>query len=107
MTTSNFDYRDRQGKEIPLLQWADLHADGEYRFLRRDTLPNGRYVVTIWNGIRSPIVPGLFTTGVFSSGPGPSDEERLGKMLTEKGYETEAEALAGHAALMEEWGGRK
>lgn len=96
-----FGYLDREGQPIGALRWAELFEDDAYRFLKRETLANGRYVVTIWGGIISPVVPGLYSTGVFTSAP--NETERLGKMLEERAYGSELDALQGHQELVTKW----
>lgn len=90
-------YRDRKGQRIgDVATWAALHEDPTYRFLADDTLPNGTRVVTVWEGIVSPVCEGLFYTGVLVEGKGHVRVE-------ETPTQTEDEAMAAHQAALERW----
>jgi hypothetical protein len=80
------DYFDRAGKPISRLDWFLKTLCGPYycEIHTTDLSPSHR-ISTIWRGTR----PGLFETMVFPS-------HRVQR------YETEAEALAGHAQMVEE-----
>ena len=93
-------YRDRKGQPIESVHvWADLFKDPNYHFLARTTLPNGRHVVTVWEGL--DLRP-LFSTGVFSHTPDANAAEEPA-LLEERSYETEEAAMTGHAALVRKW----
>lgn len=69
------------------------------RRVAETTLPNGRWVSTVWLGLDHQYGDGpplIFETMVF---PGKDD---IGELDCER-YSTEADALAGHAALCEKW----
>lgn len=89
-------YRDRKGKPIADVKtWADLQEKAAYHFLARDTLPNGVWVATIWEGV--PHIA-MFNTGVFTSAP-----PNLGICLREVPTDTEEEAFAMHTKLCDEY----
>lgn len=63
------------------------------------TLPNGRWVSTVWLGLNHAFGAGppvIFESMVFDT------RDSMGEVDCER-YSTEAEALAGHAALCEKW----
>jgi len=63
------------------------------------TLPNGRWVSTVWLGLDHCFGDGppvIFETMVFTTKESLDD-------LDCKRYSTEAEALAGHAKMVEKW----
>lgn len=92
---------DRQGRPIEdVLEWAKLIEDKSYHFLKRETLPNGVYVVTIWEGITIP--EHLFYTAVFRRGP-DSGKGWVKTMLDEIPSETEGQAFATHAETVQKW----
>lgn len=89
-------YRDRKGNPIrDVRAWAELQDMAAYHFLARDTLPNGVWVATIWEGI--PHIA-MFNTGVFTSAP-----PNLGVMLREVPSDTENDAFAMHAKMVNEY----
>ena len=79
------DFFDRAGQPISMVDWSNKLDVWDYRRVALDDLPNGKRVSTVWLGAR----PGLFETMTF---PG----------LRIQRYETEAEALAGHRAMVED-----
>ncbi len=85
-------YRDREGKPIGALEWARLWEDFEYRRIDETPLPQGGRVVTVWSGMISPVVEGLFFTAVFSA--------NRRTVVEEIPTQTEADARAMHAATV-------
>ena len=86
-------YYDRQGLPIEMLEWATIFEDPEYKQIRVTELPDGREVSTVWLGMNHNFHGGpplIFETMVF---PAADYQER---------YSTEAEAIAGHEALVAE-----
>lgn len=88
-------YYAKNGDEITVEQWSKLFEDMEYRRVGIETLPNGRWVSTVWLGIDhgwhpagsdNPIL--IFETMVFD-GSSMMDE------YVER-YSTEEQALEGH-----------
>lgn len=82
-------YFDMDGNPIPLLEWGRRREDYESRILCRDMIGDLR-LVTIWLGFVDPTIDGarLFGTALFDDGPGPTELET---------YDTEADAIEGHA----------
>ena len=96
--TSPMMYYDRQGKPMSLKQWT-LSFQGSFdkRRVAETTLPDGKWVSTVWLGLDHRFgmdgPPLIFETMVFK-GRDNMDELDMDR------YSTEAEALAGHAALV-------
>lgn len=94
------EFYDRQGREMTLDEWSK-----SYESMRTDrrvastVLPDGKWISTVWLGINHSYGDGpplIFETLVFPSDRNMSD-------LDGQRYSTEAEALDGHAALVEKW----
>lgn len=45
------DYFDKAGRPIPLMKWAELFENREYRLVQQEVLPDGRWVSTVWLGL--------------------------------------------------------
>ena len=61
-------YYDKQLKKINLLEWSELRDNKKYRIIAETTLPNGKWITTVWVGIRLNIAEGkpiIFETMVF------------------------------------------
>lgn len=89
------EYYDRQGNPMSMVAWT-FATRGR---VAETTLPNGRWVSTIWLGINHQYGDGpplIFETMVFPS------KDNMGELECDR-YSTEAEALAGHAKLVEKW----
>jgi hypothetical protein len=92
-------YYDRQGQPLTPGVWAWRFADSSDKRLARTTLPDGRWVSTVWLGFDHPPHEGLpliFETTVFGS---RGHSERVDGSR----YSTEAEAIAGHTRLVAKW----
>lgn len=101
-------YYNREGKPITMWEWARLSQLPGYKRIAVTMLPDGRRVSTIWLGLNHSFWPDrpihIFETMVFSAethtielGSGPRE------VHAEEGqwrYTTEAEALAGHEAVV-------
>jgi len=88
-------YYNKKGEKIDLQTYADLFKD-DYRFIKQDTLANGKWISTVWLGSDHSFggdVPLIFETMVFPNKGswGEIDMER---------YSTEEEAIKGHDALV-------
>ena len=92
-------YYDRQGNQISLSEFTKLH-DNNYKRVLQTTLPNGKWVSTVWLGINHQFSNGpilIFETMVFNSKGNFSDE------LDMKRYSTENDAIIGHYKMIEKW----
>lgn len=91
------DKYDRDGKPLGLMEWAAKLEDNDYKRVALTELPNGKRVSTVWLGLDHRMgdagPPLIFETMVFD-GESSSD-------LDMARYATEAEALAGHDAMVE------
>lgn len=94
------DYYDRQGNRMTLMEWAKRFETGkDEKRVAETTLPNNRWVSTVWLGIDHAFGDGpplIFETMVFSS------QGKLDEIDVER-WSTEAEALAGHEAMCLKW----
>jgi hypothetical protein len=94
-------YFDRAGQPIELERWAELWSKDEYRFLARDVVGNVT-VITIWTGV-DPMCAATdepCTAPIFETGVVPID--KLKRIDVRREYVTEAAALAGHRAVVDE-----
>jgi hypothetical protein len=91
-------YYDKQGNAIDVVQWGRYFENLDYRVVARDILDDGKVVSTVWLGIDHSFgdtdTPVLFETMVF-----PSETEWSEIYMNR--YNTEEEALAGHAEAIE------
>lgn len=75
-------------------------TDPAYKILRQETLPNGKWISTVWLGLDHSFdrggLPLIFETMVFES-----DSDMGG--LDQRRYSSEAEAMLGHEELKREW----
>lgn len=86
------DYFDRQGNPIPLLTWARLFEDTNYRRVAEE-LVNGVRISTVWLGLDHSFIEGkreIFESMVFG---GEHDQEQ-------RRYATLHDAIRGHDALV-------
>lgn len=94
-------YFDRQGEEMVMEQWAQLHEDMAYKRVAEDDI--GPYwVSTVWIGLDMSFTgegpPIIFETMVFLRDQ-RDDPEHFGLADIDcSRYSTEEEALAGHEA---------
>jgi hypothetical protein len=93
-------YYDRAGNPIiDTLAWAKKFEDVAYKRVAETTLPDGKWISTVWLGLNYQYGAGpplIFETMVF---PGRDD---MGDLDCER-YSTEAEAMAGHNAMVTKW----
>lgn len=111
-------YYDRQGKPIyDTLQWAKLLEDRQYKIVKQEHTPKKMYwVSTVWLGIDHDFswrhdepnpCPVIFETMVFDERPENqrttefSGDRTFAPDLAQERYTTEAEALEGHARLLQ------
>ena len=88
-------YLDRQGKPMGVRAWAGLLEDMDYKRVRETTLPDGKWVSTVWLGLNHNWGDGpplIFETMVFNKGSS-SD-------LDCTRYSTEAQAIKGHEEMV-------
>jgi len=86
---------------MELMDWARAFEDIDARRVAETTLPDGKWISTVWMGASSSVTgpPLIFETRVFAgkgAGTGSLDQDR---------YSTEAEARAGHEAMVAKWSG--
>lgn len=93
-------YYDKQGNAIDLMAWAKLLDDMAYKRVAETTLEDGTWISTVWLGIDHRFggdgPPLIFETMVFAS------KDNLQERDCQR-YSTEAEALAGHAEMVNIW----
>ncbi len=94
------EYYDRQGNAMTMTEWAQsFETRSADKRVAETTLPNGRWVSTVWLGLNHAFgsgAPLIFETMVF---PKRGD---FGELDCDR-YSTEAEALAGHEAMCAKW----
>ena len=94
------EYYDRQGHPMTSREWAaTFETRHEQKRVAETTLPNGRWVSTVWLGLNHAFGAGpplIFETMVF---PNKGD---MGDFDCER-YSTEAEALVGHEWMCAKW----
>jgi len=90
---------DKKGKKISVMEWGELHGDRDYTIIKRDTLPDGKIVSTVWLGMNHNFgigKPLIFETMVFPSKGNFSD-------IDCERYATEKKALAGHKLMVDKY----
>ena len=95
-----FGYYDRQGYSMPANEWAESFGKQSYKRVAETTLPDGKWVSTVWLGLDHRFgddgLPLIFETMVFNS-------KVTMQELDVARYSTEAEAIAGHAERVKTW----
>lgn len=94
------DCYDKYGFPISLADYGRLFEDVEYRRVAETTLPDGRWVSTVWLGLDHSFggkKPLIFESMVFASTKEGSES------LDCRRYATLAEAKEGHAEVVAEW----
>ena len=94
-------YYDRLGNPISQKIWAPLFEDTSYRIVAHDNVGD-MLVSTVWLGLDHRLGSGsplIFETMVFHA-TAPNFEHRY-RDLEMRRYSTEADALAGHAELLD------
>lgn len=97
-------YFDRKGNPMSMLEWAQRTEARIDKRVATDVLPNGYWVSTIWLGLNHQFGDGpplIFETMVFPCDANGKVAD-FGDLDCDR-YSTEAEALAGHAALVAKW----
>lgn len=94
------EYYDREGNALTLMEWAKGYENGRPdKRVAEATLPNGRWVSTVWLGLNHQFGDGpplIFETMVFDS------SENMSELDCDR-YSTEIEALAGHQVMVKKW----
>ena len=96
------DFYDKDGAPLTLNKWARLFEkqNPEYKRVDKTTLPDGKWVSTVWLGLDRHLdaatPPIIFKTSVFK------EEERLVSLDIDR-YSTLEEAQAGHDAMVTKW----
>lgn len=90
-------YLDKQGKEIPVLEWGRLVEDENYKIVKQTSL--GDYLIsTVWMGLNMAFFrdekPLIFETMIFCENEETKKEDRL-HMFQER-YSNEQDAIEGH-----------
>lgn len=93
-------YYNKEGKKIDLKTWSNHLEDGDYKIIKQETLPNGKWVSTVWLGLDYQFGKGkplIFETMVF-----PKYPIKKGDFLDEdmERYSTLEEALKGHEEMV-------
>ncbi|CAE6758446.1 hypothetical protein R75461_05602 [Paraburkholderia nemoris] len=93
-------YYLRDGTPTDVETWRGLQGDASYVQVEKTTLPNGRWISTIWLGVQHESVsdPGgleLFESVVF--------DVDTQQPLVSVGHATEEQAHAAHQRLVKEW----
>lgn len=73
--------------------------DFNYKVVRREVLPNGKLVSTVWLGLDHSFTGGkplIFETMVFPK------EDDFGELDMDR-YSTEKQAIAGHKRMVKKW----
>ena len=94
------NWYDRQGKPLTCIREIErLLTDISYKRIAETTLPDGKWVSTVWLGLDHGLGigrPQIFETMVFPV-------RGSGEDLDCKRYVTEAEALEGHSRMVCKW----
>jgi hypothetical protein len=104
-------YYDKNGKPIDPMEWSELLKDLKYRRVAETTLPDGKWVSTVWLGLDHSFMGGeplIFETMVFN------EEKKRRKLFGEwkmmmgdeiacQRYFTLEEAKKGHEKLVKEY----
>lgn len=96
------NYYDKKGKPLELMEWTRLFEDDSdppYRQVAETTLPDGKWISTVWLGFNHRFgdgAPLIFETMVFRS------IDNLDELDGTR-YSTLAEAEAGHISMISKW----
>ena len=94
------EFYDRDGTPIDFRAWGEKTKDRAYKRVAETTLPDGKWVSTVWLGLDHGFGSGpplIFETMVFSS------KHDMGGDVDCDRYATEADAIAGHQRMVEQW----
>ena len=95
------EYYDKDGREMTLVEWGQRFEKRgmDYKRVAETTLPDGRWVSTVWLGRNHQYDDGpplIFETQVFHN------KNDMGDLDCDR-YSTLAEAETGHAAMVAKW----
>jgi hypothetical protein len=95
-------FYDKDGRPIEqVVYWAKKYEEPGYKRIAETTLPDGKWISTVWLGIdhnHGTGPPLIFETMVFES------KDNLGELDLDR-YSTLVEAQAGHEAMVARWKG--
>jgi hypothetical protein len=94
---------DKKGRAIDMAEASRLLEDPNYKGVKEDTLPNGKWVSTVWIGLDHQFGNGpplIFETMVFS-------KKGNWQELDRDRYSTQEDALKGHKRMVRTWKARK
>lgn len=97
------EYYDRQGNPLDMFEWAEMLEDGKQKRVAETTLPDGKWVSTVWLGLNHRFGPGpplIFETMVFRRNI--KSLEDAAEMQCRR-YATEGEAMIGHMEVVQYW----
>lgn len=97
------DYFNKNGKPIELLEWAKLLDDTEYKRVAETTLPDGKWISTVWLGLNHSFKEGpplIFETIVFPT-KGEWGELDMAR------YSTLEEAIEGHEEMVNKFNSKE
>jgi len=101
MDSNHYILKDKKVIVVDLMTWADwVEKEKGSRIVKQETLPNGKWVSTVFLGLNHNYgegLPLLFETMVFPSAKG------LGAELDVDRYSTYEEAEKGHSVLVQKW----
>ena len=89
-------FYNRDGSPIGLEEWCRRTVDREYLRIDQTTLPDGKWVSTVWQGLNHRFGEGpplIFETMVFTS------QEEM-ETIDQQRYATENEAILGHQEMV-------
>lgn len=90
------EWYNKEGKIIPIEEAVKLLEDKEYKIIKQETLPNGKWVSTVWLGLDHSFEEGeplIFETVCFES-KGNYSEIDMDR------YSTLEEAIKGHEEMV-------
>ena len=99
------DYYNKKGEPIPMMVWAKLFENKNYKIIEQTILQNKKWVSTVWLGLnhnfRPRSKPIIFETMVFSKKF--KTIKKSPKELDIQRYFTLKEAKQGHKEMCKKW----
>ena len=90
---------DKFGKEIDLMEWSRLLETPGYKVIKQTTLPNGKWISTVWLGLDHNFDEGeplIFETMVFKN------KSNYDELDMER-YSTLKQAVVGHEKMVKKY----